>query len=81
MEILVEIFHCWPAEEPVAVVDLVNDQTGLEDNHVRGDRIVVRIRALGDVEVLLDDTLYVGEERPVGANPAAKLIRLVSYPA
>jgi hypothetical protein len=74
-EILAEIFHYWPAEEPVAVVDLVNDQTGLEDNDVRDHRIVVRVRVFGDVEILLDDTLYVGEERPVGANPAAILIR------
>src|SRR5215475_5066668 len=27
-EVLAEIFHCGPAKEPIAVVDLVNEQTG-----------------------------------------------------
>jgi hypothetical protein len=55
-QLLVEIFECGPAEEPVAVVDLVNNQTGTEDNHVGDHGIVDRIRVFGDVEIFLDDT-------------------------
>ena len=43
---------------------------------MRDHRIVVRIRVFGDVEIFLDDTPHVGEERPVGTNPAATFIRL-----
>jgi hypothetical protein len=75
-EVLAEIFHSGPAEEPVAVVDLINDKTGLEDNHVGDHGIVGRIRVFGDVEIFLDDTPRVGEERPVGTDPAAIFIRL-----
>jgi hypothetical protein len=64
----------WPTEEPVAVVDLVNDQTGFEDNQVRDHWIVERIRIFGNVEFRLDDTPDVREERPVGTNPAAIFI-------
>src|SRR5262249_31646687 len=38
--------------------------------------IVERIRVFGDVEVFLDDTLHVREERPVGADAATILVRL-----
>src|SRR6266446_5266456 len=75
-EVLAEIFHSGPAEEPVAVVDLINDKTGLEDNHVGDHGIVGRIRVFGDVEIFLDDTPRVGEERPVGADSAAIFTRL-----
>ena len=64
------------AEEPVAVVDLINDKTGLENNHVGDHGIVDRIRVFGDVEIFLHDTPRVGEERPVGANSASVFIRL-----
>jgi len=38
--------------------------------------IVERIRVFGDVEIFLDDTPRVGEERPVGTDSAAIFIRL-----
>ena len=75
-QVLAEIFQSGPAEEPVAVVDLINDKTGLEDNHVGDHGIVDRIRVFGDVEIFLDDTPRVGEERPVGTDSAAIFIRL-----
>jgi hypothetical protein len=37
---------------------------------------VERIGVFGDVEIFLDDTPHVGEERPVGADAGAILIRL-----
>ena len=33
-QVLTEIFHSGPTDEPIAVVDLINDKSGLEDNHV-----------------------------------------------
>jgi hypothetical protein len=75
-QVLAEIFQSGPAEEPVAVVDLINDQTGLEDNHVGDHGIVDSIRVFGDVEIFLDDTPRVREEMPVGTDTAAIFIRL-----
>src|SRR3974390_1203034 len=70
-KILAEFFHRGPAEEPVAIVDFINDKAGLEDNHMRDHRIMGRIRVFGDVEVLLDDTPRVREEGPVSDDTAA----------
>src|SRR6266481_5542866 len=67
-KVVAELFESGAAEEPVAVVDFVNDQTGLEDKHVGDHGIVERIGVLGDVEVFLDFTPRIGEERPVGAD-------------
>jgi hypothetical protein len=75
-EILAEIFQSGPAEEPVAIIDLINDKTRFEDNHVGNHGIVERIGIFGDVEIFLDDTPHVGEERPVGVDSAAIFIRL-----
>src|ERR1700722_13535541 len=41
-KVLAEIFHGGPAEEPVAVIDLINDKTRLEHNHVGNHGIVQR---------------------------------------
>jgi hypothetical protein len=60
----------------VMVVDLINDKTGLEDNHVGDHGIVGRISVFGDIEIFLDNTRWVGEEGLVGADPAAIFIRL-----
>jgi hypothetical protein len=75
-QVLAEIFQSGPAEEPVAVVDLVNDKTRLEDNHVGDHGIVGGIGVFGDVEIFLDDSPRVGEKRPVGADAGAIFIRL-----
>jgi hypothetical protein len=73
-EIVAEIFHGGAAEVPVAVVDLVNDEAGLENDDVRDHRIVVGVSVFGDVEVLLDVAGRVGEEGPVSADAGAVLI-------
>ena len=59
-QVLTQLFDSGPAEKPVAIVDFINDQTGLEDNRVRDHRIVDRIRILGDVEIFLDCPRSVG---------------------
>src|ERR1700730_266331 len=75
-QVMAEIFDSGAAEEPVAVVDLINDKTGLQDNHMGNHRIVDRISVFGNVEIFLDNTPRVGEERPVGIDSTAILIRL-----
>src|SRR5215469_7828098 len=75
-EVLAKFFQRRPAEKPVAVVNLINDQTGLEHNRVRDHGIVDRIGVLGDVEIFLDLARRVGEERPVGTDSVAIFIRL-----
>jgi len=71
-QILVKIFDCGSAKEPIAVVDLVNDKTGLKHDRVWNHRIMQRVRVFGNVEVFLNYTPCVGQERPVRANSAAK---------
>jgi hypothetical protein len=73
---MAEIFDCGPAKEPVTVVDLVNDETGFKHDRVWDHRIVQRIRVFSDIEVSLNYTPGVWEERPVGANSASKFIDL-----
>src|SRR4029453_2516290 len=48
-----QFLHRRPAEEPVAVVDLVDAQAGLEHPRVRDHRIVMRVGVFGDIEILL----------------------------
>jgi len=70
-----KIVHRGPSEVPVAVVDLVNDETRFENNHIRDHRIVDGIGVFDDVEVFLNDPSRIGEEGPVGADPAAIFVR------
>jgi hypothetical protein len=72
---LAEIFKSGPIEKPVAVVNLVNDKTGLENDHVRDHGIVEGIGVFGDVEVLLDHAPRVGEEGPMSADSGAIITR------
>ena len=48
-EVLAKFFDGGTAEEPVAVVNLVNDETGLEDDHVGDHGIVDGVGVLGDI--------------------------------
>ena len=70
-QILPELLAGSSAEEPVPVVDLINHETGFENDRVRDHRIVDRVRVFGDVQVLLNDPAGVGEERPMGPDSAA----------
>jgi len=62
-QVLPEIFQSGPTEGPIAVVHLINDKAGFKDNHVGHHRIVGRIGVFRDVEIFLDDTPRIGEER------------------
>jgi len=57
-----------PAPKPVAVVDAVDHQAWLEHQRVRNHRIVFGVGILLDVEVLLNLSLRVGEEGPLGSD-------------
>jgi len=75
-QVLSKIFQCRPAEEPVSHIDLVYNESRLEDNGVWDHRIMQRIRIFGDIEIFLDFARRIGKEWPVGAGSAAKFIRL-----
>src|SRR5471030_2605692 len=75
-QVLAQFFHSGSAEKPVAVVDLVDDETWFEDDRVGDHRIVAWVGVFGDVEVLLHGTPWVRQEGPVGAHSAAEFIRL-----
>jgi hypothetical protein len=75
-QVLTEIFESGPTEKPVAIVNLVNDQTGLQHDHVGDHRIVVGVRIFGDVEIFLDRAPHVGKEGPVRPDAGAMFVRL-----
>jgi hypothetical protein len=62
-EILAEIFQGRAAEEPLAIVDLIDDKTRLQDNHVGDHGIVGRVRVFGDVQIFLYEATHVGEKK------------------
>ena len=75
-QILAKILDCGSAKEPVAVVDLVNDETRFKHDRMWDHRIVQRIRVFGNIEIFLNYTAGIGQERPVGANSTSKFIGL-----
>src|ERR1700688_1980134 len=75
-QVLAELFDRGSSEEPVAIVDLVNDKTGLQHNRVRNHGIVDRIGVFGNVEILLNDAPRIGEKRPVSSYSATIFVRL-----
>src|SRR5262249_11960979 len=75
-QVLSELFQSGPTEEPVAHIDLINDETRLQYDRVGDHGIVERISVFGDVEIFLDGPTGVGEERPVSTDAAAIFIRL-----
>ena len=75
-EVAPEVVDRRTTPEPVAVVDAVHDEPGLEHERVRDHRIVVGVGVLLDVEVALDDAPRVGRgtstaRRPTRGTPAA----------
>src|SRR5215217_1073863 len=52
-QVMPEVDHRRTPPEPVAVVDAVDDQPGLEHQRVRDHRVVLGVGVLLDVEVLL----------------------------
>ena len=63
-------------KKPVAHVDLIHNNAGLEDDRVRDHWVVLGISVLRDVEILLHDASRIGKKRPVCTDSGAKFIRL-----
>src|ERR1700722_12949823 len=75
-EILAELFEGGTAPEPIAVVDLEDDEAGLEHEGVGDHGIVDGVGVFSDVEIFLDVASGVGEKGPVGADSGSELIGL-----
>ena len=75
-QVLPELFYGRPPEEPVTVIDLVNNQTGLENYRVRNHGIVRRVRVFRNVETFLDHSPRVRQKGPVCPDSAAIFVRL-----
>src|SRR5271170_3925141 len=76
-QVVPEVGDGRPAPEPIAVIDAVDDESWLEHERVRDHRIIFRVGVFGDVEVLLNDSVGVGEEGPLGAHRCAELLQRV----
>src|SRR3954465_10144822 len=76
-QIVPQVDYRGASPEPVAVVDAVDDEPGLEHERVGDHRVVFGVGVLLDVEVLLDAALRVREERPLGADRSAELLQRV----
>ena len=59
-QVLPKLFDGRPAKKPVAVIDLENNETRLEDDDMQDHRIVLGVRVLGDVEALLNLASRIG---------------------
>src|SRR5262249_34688531 len=70
-QVLTEFVEGWQPEVPIAVIDLVNDETRLEDDHMGDHGIVKRVGIFCDVEIFLDNAPHIREEGPVGTDSTA----------
>src|SRR6202011_1447276 len=70
-QVLPKLFDGRSAKKPVAVVDLEYNETRFEDDDMRNHRIVLRVRVLGDVEILLNLPSRIGQESPMSADARA----------
>src|SRR5258708_21765631 len=59
-QVLPKLFDGRSAKKPVAVIDLEYDQPWFENDDMRDHWIVLRVRVLGDVEVLLNLASRIG---------------------
>src|SRR5713101_6711013 len=75
-QVLPKLFHGGSAKKPVAVIDLEYNETRFEDDDMRDHGIVLGVRVFGNVEIFLDNTACIREERPVGADATPIFIRL-----
>ena len=68
LEVLPKILECRPAEKPIAVVDLVDDEAWFQNDDVGNHRIMVGICVFSDVEIFLNDSSRIRQKWPVGAD-------------
>ena len=76
-QITPEVVDRGPPPKPIAVIDAVDDESRLEHERMRNHRIVLRVGVLRDIEVLLNRSIGVGEEGPLGAQRRAEFLQSV----
>ena len=76
-QVMPEIDDRRPAPEPIAVIDAVDDESRLEHERMRDHRIVLRVGVFRDIQILLNGSVGVGEEGPLGAHRSAELLQSV----
>src|SRR5882672_1483202 len=59
-QVLSKLLQRRSSKKPVAVVDLEHHETRFENDDMRNHRIVLRVRVLGDVEILLNLACRIG---------------------
>jgi hypothetical protein len=74
-QVLVQLGSGGPPPVPVPVIDLVDFQARLQHEGVRYHRVVMGVGVLLDLKILLDDTLFVVEERQSAPTPSRKSAR------
>ena len=74
-QILAQLLQRRPTEKPVAIVDLVDNESRLKHERVRDHGIVRSIRIFADVEIFLNDASRVGKKRPMRADAGAVFVR------
>src|ERR1700722_18569140 len=67
-KVVPQIDDRWPAPEPIAVIDAVNDQPRLQHQRMRDHRVVFGVGIFRDIELFLNRSFRVGEEGPLGAH-------------
>src|SRR3982751_791816 len=75
-QILTQIFHGRPTEEPIAHVNFVNDEAWFEHNRVRNHRVVLRIGVLGYIEFPLNDAARIRQKWPMRTDPSPEFISI-----
>jgi len=74
-QVLTQLFQCGPSEEPIAAVNVVDDQIWFKDKNVGNHRIVRGIGIFGGVQILLENTTSIREEGPMCADSATVFVR------
>src|SRR5580704_13965214 len=67
-QVVPKIDDRWTPPEPVAVIDAVNHKARLEHERMRDHRIVLGGGVLLDVEILLNGSIGVRKECPLGSD-------------
>src|SRR5271166_1896723 len=73
-QIAAQVLERRSTPEPIAVVDGVDHQPGLEHERVRDHRVVAGIGVFLDLEILLDLAPGVGKKRPLRADRGPELV-------
>src|SRR5271163_593245 len=74
-QVVPKIDDRWTPPEPVAVIDAVNHEARLEHERIRDHRIVLGVGVFLDVEILLNLSLRIRKEWPLGSDGRAEFLQ------